>query len=194
MDDSTYSPHRALTPRQEAVRALFDRLAPEVDRWADRNRAFHDADLAYLRFLIPARATVLEIGCGLGDVLAALEPSRGVGIDLAVLNGGALAAQHGTGVQPGVHLHQRDTGVGIARFDGAVALAVAAYNAGPARVVDWLNTNGDPRQPTTDVLDWIETIPFGETRNYVQRVVENQVIYRAKRDEIRPHPLAAQLR
>ncbi len=82
----------------------------------------------------------------------------------------------------------------LTRFDGAVALAVAAYNAGPARVVDWLNTNGDPRQPTTDVLDWIETIPFGETRNYVQRVVENQVIYRAKRDEIRPHPLAAQLR
>ncbi len=82
----------------------------------------------------------------------------------------------------------------LARFDGAVVLAVAAYNAGPARVNEWIAGNGDPRQPTTDVLDWIETIPFGETRNYVQRVVENQVIYRAKRGEIRPHPLAPWLR
>ncbi len=83
MDDSTFPVHRPLTPRQAAVRALFDRLAPDVDGWATRNRAFHDADLAYLRFLIPAQASVLEIGCGLGDALAALEPSRGVGIDLA---------------------------------------------------------------------------------------------------------------
>ncbi|MCX7384467.1 MAG: lytic transglycosylase domain-containing protein [Alphaproteobacteria bacterium] len=82
----------------------------------------------------------------------------------------------------------------LTRFDGAVALAVAAYNAGPARVSEWIATNGDPRQPTVDVLDWIETIPFGETRNYVQRVVENQVIYRAKRSEIRQHPLAPWLR
>jgi SAM-dependent methyltransferase len=83
MDDSVFPTPRALTPRQAAVRSLFDRLAPEVDAWAARNRAFHDADLAYLRFLIPAHASVLEIGCGLGDVLAALEPARGVGIDLA---------------------------------------------------------------------------------------------------------------
>ncbi len=82
MDDSGFSVS-TLTPRQAAVRDLFDRLAPDVDGWAARNRAFHDADLAYLRFLVPAGASILEVGCGLGDVLAALKPSRGVGIDLS---------------------------------------------------------------------------------------------------------------
>jgi soluble lytic murein transglycosylase len=42
----------------------------------------------------------------------------------------------------------------------------------------WLDTYGDPRSPTTDPIDWIETIPFGETRNYVMRVVENIEVYR----------------
>ncbi|MCW2236276.1 glycosyltransferase [Azospirillum canadense] len=74
---------RPLSPRQKAVRSLFETLAPQVDRWASRNSAFHDADRAYLRFLVPDGASVLEIGCGLGDTLAFLQPSRGVGIDLA---------------------------------------------------------------------------------------------------------------
>lgn len=73
----------ALSSRQRAVRALFDRLATERDRWVARNRAFHEADRAYLRFLVPERASVLEIGCGMGDTLAFLEPSRGVGVDLS---------------------------------------------------------------------------------------------------------------
>lgn len=75
-------------------------------------------------------------------------------------------------------------------FDGAVPLAVAAYNAGPNRVREWLAANGDPRQPQADIIDWIELIPFGETRNYVQRVIENDVVYRARTGDIRPHPLA----
>jgi soluble lytic murein transglycosylase len=66
------------------------------------------------------------------------------------------------------------------QFGGSLPLALAAYNAGPNRVTDWLGVNGDPRTGQTDLLDWIELIPFGETRNYVQRVLENLVIYRAK--------------
>ena len=62
---------------------LFDSLAPDRDRWVERNRAFHEADRAYLRFLIPENASVLEIGCGTGDTLSFLRPSRGVGIDLS---------------------------------------------------------------------------------------------------------------
>ncbi len=72
-----------LTPRQVSIRALFDRLAPERGRWLRRNSYFYEADHAYMRFLIPAGARVLEIGCGDGQLLAALKPSRAVGIDFS---------------------------------------------------------------------------------------------------------------
>lgn len=65
----------------------------------------------------------------------------------------------------------------ISYFNGSHVLAVAAYNAGPGNVNKWLARFGDPRQPGVDVIDWIEQIPFSETRNYVQRVLENAVIY-----------------
>lgn len=65
------------------------------------------------------------------------------------------------------------------RYDGSVVLAVAAYNAGLSRVDDWLGTYGDPRRSAVDTIDWIERIPFDETRNYVQRVLENLQVYRA---------------
>lgn len=74
---------RPLSPRQERIRARFDALVPQRALWADRTRAFHEADRAYLRFLVPEGATVLEVGCGAGDTLAALKPARGVGIDLS---------------------------------------------------------------------------------------------------------------
>jgi len=61
-------------------------------------------------------------------------------------------------------------------FGGSYVLAVAAYNAGPGNVNKWLRANGDPRADV-DVLDWIEAIPLSETRNYVQRVLENAVVY-----------------
>lgn len=62
-------------------------------------------------------------------------------------------------------------------FGGSYPLAVAAYNAGPGNVNKWLRSNGDPRMGGADVLKWIEAIPFSETRNYVQRVMENAVVY-----------------
>ena len=68
----------------------------------------------------------------------------------------------------------------LKRFDGSLVLAAAAYNAGPRRVDEWLQTYGDPRRGERDFLDWIEMIPFAETRNYVQRVVEGAVVYRAR--------------
>ncbi len=74
---------RPLSTRQQEIRALYERLAPDIDRWEARNRVFHEADRAFLRFLIPANSSVLEIGCGAGGVLATLKPARGVGIDLS---------------------------------------------------------------------------------------------------------------
>ncbi|MBX6321697.1 MAG: lytic transglycosylase domain-containing protein [Rhodospirillaceae bacterium] len=63
-------------------------------------------------------------------------------------------------------------------FSGSYVLAVSSYNAGPSRVQDWIRQYGDPRDANVDVIDWIESIPFDETRNYVQRVMENLQVYR----------------
>jgi soluble lytic murein transglycosylase len=65
-------------------------------------------------------------------------------------------------------------------FGGSYALAIAAYNAGPRRVRQWLRDYGDPRGGNIDMVDWIEMIPINETRNYVQRVLENLQIYRGQ--------------
>jgi len=67
----------------------------------------------------------------------------------------------------------------LARFDNEPVLALAAYNAGPRRVTEWLEVNGDPRgSDPYRLIDWIELIPFAETRNYVQRVLEGRTMYR----------------
>jgi len=63
-------------------------------------------------------------------------------------------------------------------FKGSYVLALSAYNAGPARAKQWIKRNGDPREKDVDAIDWIEKIPFNETRNYVQRVLENLQVYR----------------
>ena len=66
--------------------------------------------------------------------------------------------------------------------DGSYVLAFAAYNAGGGRVKEWITAYGDPRRPEIDVVDWIELIPITETRQYVQHILENLQIYRARLD------------
>jgi soluble lytic murein transglycosylase len=66
----------------------------------------------------------------------------------------------------------------VTRFDGTYVKAIAAYNAGPGRIARWVDLHGDPNDPDVDVIDWIERIPFRETRNYVQRVLEALHVYR----------------
>lgn len=68
----------------------------------------------------------------------------------------------------------------VEEFGPAVALVASGYNAGPNRPRRWIAEIGDPRSPEVDVIDWVETIPFTETRTYVMRVAEALVIYRAR--------------
>ena len=68
----------------------------------------------------------------------------------------------------------------IDRFRGSYIMTFAAYNAGPSKVADWVRIYGDPRDPKVDPIDWVERIPYTETRNYVQRVMENVQVYRAR--------------
>ena len=68
----------------------------------------------------------------------------------------------------------------LGEFQGSYVLTLAAYNAGPKRAREWMKANGDPRGTIEEMVDWIEMIPFEETRNYVQRVMENLQVYRLK--------------
>jgi soluble lytic murein transglycosylase len=68
----------------------------------------------------------------------------------------------------------------ISGYRGSYILAFAGYNAGRGRVKEWVERYGDPREPNTDPVDWVERIPFSETRNYVQRIIENIQVYRMR--------------
>ena len=95
----------------------------------------------------------------------------GVGYDEArLMNDAAFNAQLGA-----AHLGEL-----LDEQGGSYVLAFAAYNAGGKNVKDWVDAYGDPRKPGVDPIDWIERIPFTETRNYVQRVIENLQIYRLR--------------
>lgn len=98
------------------------------------------------------------------------------------------ANRHGLSYEPGRLLgdweynatlgmaHVRDL---LDQFGGSYVLVAVAYNAGPGRANQWIKEFGDPRSPSVDVVDWVERIPFSETRNYVMRLIENTSVYRA---------------
>lgn len=93
-----------------------------------------------------------------------------------LLNDGAFNAQ----------LAARHLGELMAEQRGSYILTFAAYNAGGKRVKQWIDAYGDPTKPGVDPIDWIERIPITETRNYVQRVMENLSVYRVRFGETGP--------
>ena len=79
-----------------------------------------------------------------------------------------------------VQLGAAELGDLLSDFRGSYILAFVGYNAGRGRIRDWVARYGDPRDPKVDPIDWVERIPFSETRNYVQRVMENMQVYRVR--------------
>lgn len=79
-----------------------------------------------------------------------------------------------------VQMGAAELGGNIQTYRGSYILAFAAYNAGRGRVKQWITRFGDPRDPRVDPVDWVERIPFAETRNYVQRIMENLQAYRVR--------------
>ena len=79
-----------------------------------------------------------------------------------------------------VQMGSAELGDLIRDYRGSYILAFVGYNAGRGRVRDWIARYGDPRDPNVDPVDWVEMIPFAETRNYVQRIMENMQVYRAR--------------
>ncbi len=99
--------------------------------------------------------------------------ARGLGMPY---NAGLLVAKPDYNVRLGSEYLRRM----LERYGGEPVLALAAYNAGPSRVDRWLGEHGDPRGDRYALVDWVELIPFDETRNYVQRVLEGATVYQRR--------------
>ncbi|WP_445304350.1 transglycosylase SLT domain-containing protein [Neorhizobium sp. SOG26] len=163
-------------------------------------RGIDVAALAYPVGVIPTGANIEGSGMALAYAIArqesafnpaAVSPANARGL-LQILPATAqgVAKRHGLGYAPAklttdpgynATLGAHYLGEQIDAFDGSYILTFIAYNAGPRRVSEWIARYGDPRGKGIDeVIDWIERIPFPETRNYVQRVMENYQVYKTR--------------
>jgi soluble lytic murein transglycosylase len=164
------------------------------------SRGIDAAALAYPIGVIPGSANISGSGKALAYAIArqesafnpaAVSPANARGL-LQLLPGTAkgVASRHGmdftqakltTDAGYNATLGAHYLGEQIDSFGGSYILTFIAYNAGPKRVPEWIARYGDPRgKPIDDVVDWIERIPFPETRNYVQRVMENYQVYKTR--------------
>ena len=163
-------------------------------------RGIDAAALAFPIGVIPAGADIAGSGKALAYAIARQESAFNSGAVsvanarglLQLLPGTAqgVAKRHGLSYAPAkltsdagynATLGAHYLGEQIDTFGGSYILTFIAYNAGPRRVREWVARYGDPRgKPLDEVIDWIERIPFPETRNYVQRVMENYEVYKTR--------------
>ncbi len=167
-----YYPVPAFVPDGLAVsRALALAISRRESEFDPAARS--PADARGLMQVLPGTAKLMATKLGLPYVGADLTVNPGYNVKL----GAAYLAQMAE------------------EFGPSVALIASGYNAGPGRPRRWITEFGDPRRADVDVIDWVETIPFTETRTYVMRVVEGVVIYRAKlRGAAGPVKLSAELK
>ncbi|MCX8999097.1 lytic transglycosylase domain-containing protein [Rhizobiaceae bacterium BDR2-2] len=183
----------------QAERGGNHQLSLQIGRIA-YGRGIDVPALAFPLGVIPASANIAGSGKALAYAIArqesafdpaAISSANAQGL-LQILPTTArlVAGRHGIAYEPrklttdpgynatiGAHY----LGEQIDAFSGSYILTFIAYNAGPGRVPEWLSRYGDPRgKPIDDVIDWIERIPFQETRNYVQRVMENYQVYKTR--------------
>ncbi len=197
-DDLT-SPGELAILSAQAERAGGHQLSLQVGKIAF-GRGIDVAALAFPIGVIPASANISGSGKALAYAIArqesafnpaAISPANARGL-LQILPGTAkgVAGRMGlayskerltTDAAYNATLGAQYLGEQIDDFAGSYILTFIAYNAGPRRVPEWINRYGDPRgKPIDEVVDWIERIPFSETRGYVQRVMENYQVYKSR--------------
>jgi soluble lytic murein transglycosylase len=183
----------------KAERAGNNQLSLQIGKTA-YGRGINVPALAFPIGVIPASANIAGSGKALAYAIARQESSfnpaavsaanaKGL-LQLMPATAKAVARRHGMAYFPekltqdagyNATLGAHYLGEQIDKFGGSYILTFIAYNAGPNRVPDWVARYGDPRgKPLDDVVDWIERIPFPETRGYVQRVMENYEIYKSR--------------
>ncbi len=146
----------------------YKSIGPDVERSivyaiARQESAFHPTVVS------PAKAYgLMQVTAGAGKTVT---KKYGVNFDLGRLK---------TDPVYNATLGAAELGTLIEDYRGSYILTFAAYNAGRGSVKKWLARYGDPRDPSVDAIDWVERIPFSETRNYVQRIMENVQVYRAR--------------
>ena len=168
-----------------------------------KNAALRGLDVGALSHplgAIPANANISGSGKALAYAIARQESEFNIGAvskagargllqlmpatakNVASRNGMAFSAQKlTTDAAYNATLGAHFLGEQLDRFNGSYVLTFAGYNAGPRRASEWVEKYGDPRgKPIEQVVDWIERIPYSETRNYVQRVMENYAVYKTR--------------
>lgn len=197
--DELNSPGELAILAAQAEKTRGHQLSLQIGKLAF-GRGMDVAALAFPLGVIPADANIAGSGKALAYAIArqesafnpaAISPANARGL-LQILPGTAkgVAGRHGltyskdrltTDAGYNATLGAHYLGEQIDSFGGSYILTFIAYNAGPRRVPEWLNRYGDPRgKPIDEVVDWIERIPFAETRGYVQRVMENYQVYKTR--------------
>lgn len=193
------SPGELAILASRAEKARGHQLSLQIGKLAV-GRGIDVAALAFPTGAIPSGADISGAGKALAYAIArqesafnpaAISPANAHGL-LQILPGTAkgVAGRYGlayskekltTDAAYNATLGAHFLGEQIESFGGSYVLTFIAYNAGPRRVPQWIERYGDPRGlPIDEVVDWIERIPFGETRGYVQRVMENYQVYKSR--------------